>query len=416
MNMLSPATLLAERATERASSLLIGALDAPASFKAAAFAALNITQGHLVMVTPDGRRLSFGDASAPETVLEIKSFRFARRLLSGGDIGLAESFMLGEWDTPHLSEVLTLLSANADRIMRVFRGNPLTRLLNLVSSLSRENTRRGSRKNILAHYDLGNAFYESWLDDSMTYSSARFDLAPGASLAEAQRAKYRALAKTMHLRPGETVLEIGCGWGGFAEVAATEFGAIVTGLTISDEQFAFASERLRRAGLQDRVSILKTDYRDIEGAFDKVASIEMFEAVGEKYWPGYFAKVHDVLKPDGRAGLQVITIRDELFESYRSRVDFIQKYVFPGGMLPSIERLEAETARAGLHMEDAQAFGQSYAETLAAWNKRFIGAWDRIRPLGFDEQFKRLWRFYLSYCEAGFRTKRTDVVQFALKR
>lgn len=416
MNIHAATTLLPERATERASSAVIAALNAPASFKAACFAALNLTDGQLVMVLPDGRRLSFGEATAPETVLEVKSYAFAKRVISGGDIGLAESFMLGEWDTPHLSAVLTLLSANADRIMSVFRGNPLTRLINLFGALSRENTRSGSRKNILAHYDLGNSFYESWLDETMTYSSARFDRAPGASLADGQRAKYRALAETMQLKPGEHVLEIGCGWGGFAEFAATEFGARVTGLTISDEQFDFAGARMKRAGLSDRVSILKEDYRDVEGQFDKIASIEMFEAVGEKYWPTYFGKIHDLMKPDGRAGLQIITIRDSLFEAYRSRVDFIQKYVFPGGMLPSIEKLDQVTAAAGLRVYDLQAFGDSYADTLAEWNRRFIGAWDRVRPLGFDEQFKRLWRFYLSYCEAGFRTQRTDVVQFALTR
>lgn len=410
------ATLLPERANERASSLLIASLDAPASFKAVCFAALNLTEGQLVMALPGGRRLSFGDATAPETLLEVKSYAFAKRVISGGDIGLGESFMLGEWDTPHLSAVLTLLSANADRIMKVFRGNPLTRLMNVFGSLSRENTRAGSRRNILAHYDLGNSFYESWLDETMTYSSARFDRAPCASLADGQRAKYRALAETMQLRPGDHVLEIGCGWGGFAEFAATAFGARVTGLTISDEQFAFATARMQRAGLSERVSILKTDYRDIVGQFDRIASIEMFEAVGEKYWPTYFSRIHDLMKPDGRAGLQIITIRDELFEGYRSRVDFIQKYVFPGGMLPSMERLEVVTKAAGLRIDDLQSFGESYADTLAAWNKRFIGAWDRVRPLGFDERFKRLWRFYLSYCEAGFRTRRTDVVQFALSR
>lgn len=416
MNIHTASALLPERAIERATPAVIAALNAPASFKAACFAALNLTHGQFVMVLPDGRRLSFGDASETETILEVKSYAFAKRVISGGDIGLAESFMLGEWDTPHLSAVLTLLSANADRIMSVFRGNPLTRLINLFGSLSRENTRSGSRKNILAHYDLGNSFYESWLDETMTYSSARFDRAPGASLAEGQRAKYRALAETMHLKAGEHVLEIGCGWGGFAEFAATEFGAKVTGLTISDEQFDFATARMQRAGLSDRVSILKKDYRDVEGQFDKIASIEMFEAVGEKYWPTYFGKIHDLMKPDGRAGLQIITIRDELFEAYRSRVDFIQKYVFPGGMLPSIEKLVQVTKDAGLSVNDLQAFGESYADTLAEWNKRFIGAWDRVRPLGFDERFKRLWRFYLSYCEAGFRTQRTDVVQFALTR
>jgi cyclopropane-fatty-acyl-phospholipid synthase len=249
----------------------------------------------------------------------------------------------------------------------------------------------------------------------MTYSSARFD-ATVSDLEAGQRAKYKALAEHLDLKPGDHVLEIGCGWGGFAEFAAREYGARVTGITISQEQLAYAKARMERAGLSDRVDIRIQDYRDVEGQFDKVASIEMFEAVGERHWATYFGKIADVLKPGGRAALQIITIKHDLFEAYRKRADFIQRYVFPGGMLASVERLKEETAKAGLAWRKADAFGQSYAVTLAEWSRRFEAKWHDIRALGFDERFKQLWLFYLSYCEAGFRTGRTDVVQLELAK
>jgi cyclopropane-fatty-acyl-phospholipid synthase len=288
-------------------------------------------------------------------------------------------------------------------------------LLNFAAHLLHRNSRTGSKHNILAHYDLGNAFYSRWLDPSMTYSSARFER-PGQSLPEAQRNKYASLARQIDLRRDDHVLEIGCGWGGFAEFAAGEIGAKVTGITISPAQHEFARKRLFEQGLAERADIRLVDYRDVRGQFDRVASIEMFEAVGEEYWPTYFSKIREVLSPGGRAGLQIITIRDELFEHYRSRADFIQKYVFPGGMLPSELRLKEETDRAGLEWGDIVRFGQNYADTLAEWARRFENAWDDIRGLGFDERFRRLWRFYLGYCEAGFRMERTNVVQLSLAR
>ena len=249
----------------------------------------------------------------------------------------------------------------------------------------------------------------------MTYSSARYEYV-GQPLAEAQTAKYASLARSMDLQPGHSVLEIGCGWGGFAEYAAKEVGAKVTAITISTEQFEFAKRRMFEQGLNDRAEIRMVDYRDVEGQFDRVASIEMFEAVGERYWPTYFSKIQDMLAPCGRAGLQIITIRDEFFEGYRRRADFIQKYIFPGGMLPSEERLKVQTDRAGLTWTGLSRFGQDYADTLAEWTQRFDGAWDGIAALGFDERFRKLWRFYLSYCEAGFRTERTNVMQLSLAR
>ena len=399
----------------RATSSLISALRAPASAKAVLFALLQIKGGATVVSLPNGKRLRFGDDGVAAVDFKIRDYRFARRVLLNGDIGFAEGLMAGEWETDDLSALLTLLADNVERFKRLLEGSPVGKAMNWLRHLSNANTKNGSRKNILAHYDLGNRFYEAWLDPSMTYSSARFDTKV-RDLEAAQHAKYRALAEHLDLKPTDHVLEIGCGWGGFAEFAAREYGARVTGITISDEQFAYATARMERAGLAHLVEIKRQDYRDVEGQFDKVASIEMFEAVGEQYWPTYFAKIADVLKPGGRAGLQIITIKDELFATYRKRADFIQRYVFPGGMLASVERLKEETAKAGLAWREIEAFGQSYAQTLAAWGDRFKAKWSDIRALGFDERFKQLWLFYLSYCEAGFRTGRTNVVQLELAK
>ncbi len=399
----------------RATSGVITALRAPASAKAVLLALLQVKGGAVIVTLPGGQKLQFGEMSADPVDFHIRDYRFARRVLVSGDIGFAEGLMAGEWESNDLSGLLTLLADNVERFKRLLEGSPIGKALHWARHLANANTKSGSRKNILAHYDLGNSFYEAWLDPSMTYSSALFD-AKVRDLESAQRAKYLALAKHLDLKAGEHVLEIGCGWGGFAEFAAREYGVRVTGITISDEQYAYARARIERAALSHLVEIRRQDYRDVEGQFDKVASIEMFEAVGEKYWPAYFAKISDVLKPGGRAGLQIITIKSELFATYRKRADFIQRYVFPGGMLASVERLQEETQKVGLVWRKAEAFGQSYAETLAEWARRFKAKWTDIRALGFDERFKQLWLFYLSYCEAGFRTGRTDVVQVELAK
>jgi cyclopropane-fatty-acyl-phospholipid synthase len=390
---------------------------APAAFRAVVeIARENWEAGSLTFVLPSGRELHVqGVLPGPIGRLVIKDFRFVRRVLAGGDIGFGEGYMAGEWDSPDLSALLEVFTLNFDRLERLVSGNPWIRTANFLAHSFNRNSRRGSRRNIHAHYDLGNAFYARWLDPSMTYSSARFER-PDQTLGEAQKAKYAALARQIDLQPGHKVLEIGCGWGGFAEFAAGDLGASVTALTISPAQCEFARERLFRAGLADRAEVRLLDYRDVEGRFDRVASIEMFEAVGEAYWPRYFRKIQEVLSPGGRAGLQIITIRDELFRVYRQRSDFMRKYIFPGGMLPSEARLRQETARAGLEWGAINRFGQNYARTLAEWGARFEVAWDDIRTLGFDERFRRLWRFYLSYCEAAFRTGRTDVVQLSLAR
>nr|WP_313103768.1 cyclopropane-fatty-acyl-phospholipid synthase family protein [Brevundimonas sp.] len=378
----------------------------------------NWTWGRLTLVLPDGRRHQLtGQTPGKAAILNIRDPRFAARVLKSGDIGFAEGYMAGEWDTPDLALLLETLVNNYENIRRLFDGNPLMNLVHWVGHRLNRNTRRGSRRNIHAHYDLGNAFYGAWLDPSMTYSSARFETA-GQGLQDAQRAKYASLARIMDLRPGHRVLEIGCGWGGFAEFAAREIGAMVTGVTISGEQHDYARRRLFEAGLAERADIRLIDYRDVEGRFDRVASIEMFEAVGREYWPTYFQKLHDVLTPDGRAGLQIITIQDELFDEYDARTDFIQKYVFPGGCLPSEARMAPDISSAGLVEAGIVRFGGDYAETLAEWTRRFESAWGEIvrTEASFDERFRRLWRFYLAYCEAGFRSGRTDVIQMALQR
>lgn len=389
----------------------------PTTFKLAAVAMTHMVEGGVDVTLPDGRLLVFrGPEPGVEAAFEIKDFNCIARAVANGDIGFAEGLMAGEWDTADLPKVLEVFSANLDRMPQLRLGGPLWRAINSIRHrLFNRNTKNGSKKNIHAHYDLGNRFYERWLDPSMTYSSAVYDH-PDQDLGEAQANKYRALAEKIDLKPGMHVLEIGCGWGGFAEFAAREYGAHVTGVTISREQHDYAVARLEKAGLSHLTEIVLKDYRDITGEYDAVASIEMFEAVGQEYWEAYFNKVSQVLKSGGKAGLQIITIEERLFEEYRSRPDFIQRYVFPGGMLPSVPRLKVEVLKAGLVWEEAVAFGHSYADTLAEWGKRFLSEWRNIRELGFDERFRQLWRFYLAYCEAGFRTGRIDVAQFAITK
>jgi cyclopropane-fatty-acyl-phospholipid synthase len=288
------------------------------------------------------------------------------------------------------------------------------RLLYTVKHRLHRNTREGAKRNIQAHYDLGNAFYREWLDPTMTYSSALFE--SGMTLEEAQRNKWRRIAEELGLKPGDHILEIGCGWGGFAIFAAREYGAQVTGLTLSQEQYEFARAAVARESLGNLVDIRLQDYRDVQGSFDRIVSIEMFEAIGEKQWRQYFDVCRERLKPGGMAALQIITIADERFDAYRRNPDFIQLYIFPGGMLPSPSVLDASARSAGLGIETMRTFAQSYAETLKEWRARFDDAWPRIAPLGFDERFKRMWDYYLAYCEGGFRAGAIDVAQFKLTR
>ncbi len=375
-----------------------------------------LRRGRLVVEFPSGARSVFeGATPGPNAFMRINNLRLVTRMMTSGDMGFAESYMAGDWDTPDLAALLTLGMTNSDELSGALRPSRLRRWFNRLYHACHANSRRGSRRNIAAHYDLGNHFYGLWLDETMSYSSALFDTAD-EDMVRAQRRKYLRLAEKLALRSGDRVLEIGCGWGGFAEIGAAEFGCHVTALTLSVEQAAYARERIARAGLADRVDIRIQDYRDISGTFDKIASIEMFEAVGEAYWPTYLNVLRARLAPGGRAGLQIITIDDGEFESYRQTPDFIQRYIFPGGMLPGPRAFARSVERAGLTLSGAFCFGKSYAETLRRWDRAFMENWSSIEPLGFDDRFRRMWHYYLAYCEVGFDLGRIDVGHFIIDR
>jgi cyclopropane-fatty-acyl-phospholipid synthase len=336
-------------------------------------------------------------------------------VLARGDIGFAESYLEGDWDTPDLAALLTLFNANREVIGRALYGSPLALLGARLKHLFNANTRAGSKRNILAHYDLGNDFYRLWLDPSMSYSAALFGEHRQTSLEEAQHEKNRRILRELGAKPGSEVLEIGCGWGGFAQIATREAGLRVHGITLSPAQLAYARECLQAAGLAAQTRFELKDYRDLAGRYPAIASVEMFEAVGEAWWPAWFATLARNLAPEGRAVVQTITIDESLFARYRKGTDFIQQFVFPGGMLPSIGAFTRQADQAGLTVTKVFCFGQDYALTLAHWRRSFEAAWPEIARLGFDERFRRLWRFYLAYCEAGFATGSSDVVQFSLE-
>ena len=373
--------------------------------------------GALELVGPDGARHAFeGDRPGPRAVVMISDPACIRRAVLGGSIGLAEGYMDRQWDTPDLTAFLEFAAINVDAAREAGKRvtaplNPLNRVLHRL----RDNTPRGSKRNIGYHYDLGNDFYALWLDPDMTYSCALFD-GSECDLAEAQRRKWDRLLDTLDAQPGHHVLEIGCGWGGFAVHAARTRGVRVTGITISDEQLAWARRRVAEEGLEDLVEIRHQDYRTLEERFDRIASIEMFEAVGRRWWPAFFRTVRDALTRGGRAAIQVITIEDHRLDDYSAKPDFIQRYIFPGGMLPSPEEFTRVAAAEGLVCEEPFFFGSDYAMTLHAWEQRFADVVQQVRSLGFDERFERMWRFYLAYCQAGFRTGSIDVMQVALAR
>lgn len=369
--------------------------------------------GTLVVELPNGRREAcVGLSAGPSAHLRIASLRMLRRVLLSWDMGLADAYLAGEWTSPDLASLLFLLERN-------FGARRTARRLVLpfverIRHFLRRNTKAGSRRNIAAHYDLGNAFYARWLDSSMTYSSARFS-SGSATLEEAQSLKMHRVADVLEAGRGHRVLEIGCGWGGLAQHLAKR-GCSVKGLTLSKEQLEFARQRAAEAGLNDRCAFEPTDYRDVSGAYDRIVSVEMIEAVGEAYWPRYFRAVRDRLKPGGIAVIQAITIDDRRFHSYRDNPDFIQRYIFPGGMLPSPAILAREIAAAGLELVHREFFAASYARTLAEWAKRFANAWPEIEILGFDLRFKRMWEYYLAYCQAGFETGTLDVGLYKIVR
>ena len=373
---------------------------------------IGLERGTLAITLPTGEkfRIEGNDPSVTVADLEIRNYAFIGNVVRHGDIGVAESFFAGHWTSSDVTRFLELFCLNEQIIHDRIAGNPVARFMMRLKHWLHRNTRAQAKRNISAHYDLGNAFYEQWLDPSMTYSSALYRT--GANdLEGAQEAKYAALADATGIGPGDRVLEIGCGWGAFAEYLARERGAHVTGLTISREQYAYATERMQKAGLDGRVDIRFQDYRDETGVYDRIVSVEMFEAVGEAYWPTYFETLRKHLRPGGRAGLQIITIQERFFEHYRKATDFIQQYIFPGGMLPTPTHLRELGRAAGLEVTGELAFGQDYARTLTEWRRTFLERWDTIAPLGFDERFQRMWLYYLHYCEAGFRSGNIDVRQ-----
>jgi cyclopropane-fatty-acyl-phospholipid synthase len=368
--------------------------------------------GRLELLGPDGRSFSFpGALPGPDAEIHLEDWEVASDLLRSGDIGFAEAYLQGRWHAPDLTAVLTLAGLNHGALEQAIYGRRWSALLFRLRHLVRANTRAGARRNIHAHYDLGNDFYQRWLDQTMTYSSALFGGDWSRSLEDAQTAKYERILRLVNPRPGERMLEIGCGWGGFAEYAARTRGCRVHGITVSRRQLGWAQERIRRAGLDALVTLEFRDYRDLEGEFDHVVSIEMYEAVGERYWPVYFDTIARCLKRGGRAVVQAIVIADELFHRYRRGTDFIQQYIFPGGMLASPTVFAGHAQSAGLELRTRHHFGADYAETLQRWQQGFNQAWPEIQAPGFDARFKRLWNFYLSYCEAGFRAGTTDVMQ-----
>lgn len=372
--------------------------------------------GRLTLVFPNGREHhTHGTEPGPAATLKLHNARPVWRLLGNGSLGFAEAHMAGDWDSPDLATLLELAVLNEENLSDVASPSTLLGWLARGRHLLKRNTRAGSRRNIAFHYDLGNAFYRLWLDETMTYSSALYEQGT-ETLAEAQEAKYDRIIRELDIGPNDHVLEIGCGWGGFAERAVEKTGCRVTGLTLSKEQAEFARNRLAKAGMNDRAEIRIEDYRDVTGHFTKIVSIEMFEAVGEENWQTYFSRVRELLSEGGKAVVQVITIDERRFETYRRGADFIQTYIFPGGMLPSVTAFEAAARRTGLAVTDCFRFGRDYERTLLAWDRAFTAHWPRIAAMGFDERFFRMWRYYLHYCAAGFRTGRLDVVQFTMAR
>ena len=371
--------------------------------------------GSLTVRIPGGREITFGhEATGPQAKLILHDYSVIRAGLKRGGLGFAESYMAGRVDTPDLTKLFDFFISNFEALRAAGGSLFKMRLPDRLWHLLRDNSRKGSKRNIEAHYDLGNDFYALWLDPSMTYSSAIFANAD-EDLEKAQLRKYDHVLKAIDAKQGDRVLEIGCGWGGFAERAAQK-GLHVHGITLSQEQLAFTRARMERLGLADRSEFEIRDYRDTQGQYDKVASIEMIEAVGESHWPSYFRTIHDRLKPGGLAAVQAITIAEPFFADYRRKVDFIQRYIFPGGMLLTPATIAEQAEKAGLKLAGVETFADGYARTLQIWRQRFEAAWPQIAKLGFDERFQRMWRYYLCYCEAGFAERTIDVGIYRIEK
>ena len=393
---------------------------APSAAKATVKLLLRLKHGTLTVKLPDGSVQRFGNGQNPQASLHLLSWNVCSAALKSGDIGFAESYIAGDWTTPHLTDLLQVFIVNRKEVEDVIYGTWLGRFAYRIKHLLNRNTKANSQKNIHAHYDLGNAFYALWLDSTMNYSSAIFDT-PDTSMEDAQHAKVRRALSMAQVKPGDRVLEIGCGWGALAEKATKEFDASVVGVTLSTEQLEWANKRMQREGVCGKADLRLQDYRDIgkttpDAPFDAVCSIEMVEAVGREYWPEYFQTVHRLLKPGGHACIQSIVIADGLFERYLTSTDFIQQYVFPGGCLPCPKEFRAQAAAAGFEVVDEFSFGQDYARTLQLWREQFAAQEAHVLQLGFDRRFIRIWEFYLSYCEAAFLEANTDVVQYTLRK
>jgi cyclopropane-fatty-acyl-phospholipid synthase len=373
-----------------------------------------IQTGYLTLHAPEGWHMSFGDPHhSLHANLHIYDWDVCNEILASSDIGLGETYIAGRWFSHDIPALIAIAIHNRDSLAKVMRGSLLSLLAYQIKHKLRTNTKSGSRKNILAHYDLGNDFYRLWLDPSMTYSAALFENDSQRSLIDAQQAKYQRIFDQLECKANQSILEIGCGWGGFAEMAANN-NCVVHGVTLSPSQLGFALKRTAHYHETVRPKLSLTDYRDIQGQYDHIVSIEMFEAVGERYWTSYFKTIKRLLRPDGSALIQTITIDDALFSSYRRSTDFIQQYVFPGGMLPSISLFKKLAMKSGLKVIDAYPFGHDYAETLKRWRVQFHQTWEQAHKLGFDQRFYRLWDFYLAYCEAGFTAGSTNVYQIKL--
>ncbi len=371
-------------------------------------------RGTLNITVPDGRRLRLDDGRPGfDAEIDFTNLKIIPKGIRRGSIGFAQAYMDGDLTTPDLVTFLRFFLDNEEAFAEAGAGFFEVRLPDRFYHLLRANTRSGSRRNIAEHYDLSNDFYRLWLDESMTYSSGYYD--DGANdLASAQHAKYRKIIEALDLKSGQDVLEIGCGWGGFAEAAAGGHGARVTGISLSQAQLAYARDRIAKAGLAERCDLRFQDYRDTDGVYDRIASIEMIEAVGVEHWPAYFSTLARRLRTSGVAAVQAITIAEPFFEQYRRGVDFIQRYIFPGGMLPTPQIIEQHARDAGLTLDGVETFADSYARTLREWRARFLATWPQIAELGFDDRFRRKWEYYLAYCEAGFLEGRIDVGVYRL--
>ncbi len=379
-------------------------------------AAQSLNQGRLDIRLPDERVFrAEGRNPGPVAEITVHNGDVFARMVREGYLGFCDAYLDGWWSTPDLQAFMDMVNADNDEMYNSYPGQVIAQFYEKIRFWLQRNTKAQARKNISYHYDLGNDFYRMWLDDTMTYSSALFETGQ-ESLEKAQIAKYASMVDQMGVKPGDHVLEIGCGWGGFAEYAASERGLKVTGLTISQEQFDYAQARIDKAGLSDRVTFKLQDYRDETGQYDGIASIEMFEAVGQQYWPVYFNTVRERLRPGAQATLQIITVADHRWDAYRTGVDFIQKYIFPGGMLPSPAVLRAEVEKAGLSVAHSIEFGESYSQTLRRWHETFNEKWSDVAALGFDERFRRMWNFYLTSCAGAFHGGNCDVTQITIAR